>query len=84
MKKYNFNIDKPNPTKKDTDKFKNFDNLVSDYKQLHSPWRLLKVMYSDRKVIRLLILIIAVAVAVVFSLNERDKLQSKEKTEVEK
>ncbi len=69
MDKYKINIDKPNPSKKDTEKFKNFDNLVGDYKKMHSPWQLLKVMYKDRKVIRLFIIIVAVIVAIVFGVK---------------
>ena len=84
MDNYKINIDKPNPSKKDTEKFKNFDNLVNDYKKLHSPWQLVKVMYKDRKVIRLLVLIAAVAAAIVFGVQHEEQEQKKEETTIKK
>ena len=83
MDNYKININKPNPSKKDTEKFKNFDNLVNDYKKVHSPWQLLKVMYKDRRVIRLLVIIAAIVAAIAFGVKE-DKASSKEQIEIEK
>ena len=66
MSKYKINIDQPTPKKEETNKFKNFDNVVSDYRKLHSPWDLLKVLYRDKKMIRIFIVLLAILIALFF------------------
>lgn len=66
MSDYKINIDKPDPSKQETNKFKNFDNVVNDYKKLHSPWDTLKDLYKDKKLIRIFIVLLALLIAVFF------------------
>ena len=66
MSDYKINIDKPDPSKQETNKFKNFDNVVNDYKKLHSPWDTLKDLYKDKKLIRIFIVLLAILIAVFF------------------
>jgi hypothetical protein len=73
MSNYKINIDKPTPTKEETSKFKNFDNVVSDYKKLHSPWDLLKELYQNKKLIRIFIVLIAILIAVFFGTHETEE-----------
>jgi hypothetical protein len=73
MSKYKINIDKPAPSKEEINKFKNFENVVSDYKKLHSPWDLLKDLYKDKKLIRIFIVLLAILFAVVFGTQESDE-----------
>ena len=86
MGNYKINIDKPSPKKEQTSTFKNFDNLVDDYKKLHSPWYLLKGIYKDKKLIRLFLILMAVLIALLFGTYENgvnsemidDKLNNQE------
>ena len=73
MSKYKINIDKPVPTKEEINKFKNFDNLVSDYSKLHSPWILLNHLYHNRKLMRLFIVLVAILIAVFFGTQYNEK-----------
>jgi hypothetical protein len=73
MSNYKINIDKPTPTKDETSKFKNFDNVVDDYKKMHSPWILLKEMYRNKKLIRIFIVLMAILVAVFFGTHTPEK-----------
>lgn len=73
MSNYKINIDKPTPTKEETSKFKNFDNVVDDYKKMHSPWALLKELYRNKKLIRIFILLMAVLVAVFFGTHTAEQ-----------
>jgi hypothetical protein len=70
MENYKINIDKPSPKKEDTNKFKNFNNVVSDYKKMHSPWSLLKGLYRDKQLIRIFIIIMAVLIAIFFGTKQ--------------
>ena len=72
MGNYKINIDKPSPKKEQTSRFKNFDNLVDDYKKLHSPWHLLKGIYKDKKLIRLFLVLMAVLIALFFGTYEQE------------
>ncbi len=73
MGKYKINIDKPTPSKEQTKKFKNFDNVVSEYKTLHSPWQILKGLYKDKKIMRIFIVAMAVLIAVFFGAKQAEK-----------
>ena len=83
MGKYKINIDKPTPKKEETNKFKNFDNVVSDYRKLHSPWDLLKDLYRDKKLIRIFIVLLAILIAAFFGTHHsaEDKKGIDEKVE---
>lgn len=76
MSKYKVNINKPNPSDQEIDQFKDFDNMVNTYGEIHRPWYALKELYKGRKLIRLVIIIIAIALAVYVSSKSLNKTPS--------
>ncbi len=70
MSNYKINIDKPDPSKEETNKFMDFDNLAKDFETAHKPFEFRKRLFKDRKLIRLFMIIVAVLLALLFSQNE--------------
>jgi hypothetical protein len=78
MSKYKINIDKPSPSKKETQDFKNFDSLQKDFVTIHKPTEFHKKLFKDKKLIRFVILLLAVLLAVFFGKNANDEQTEQE------
>ena len=82
MSDYKINIDKPNPTKEETSKFKNFDTIAKDFETVHKPMEFHKKLFKDKKLIRFFILLLAVLLALFFGRKE-EKEETKPQEEQE-
>ncbi len=78
MSKYKINIDKPNPSKKETQDYKNFDSIQNDFVTIHKPVEFHKKLFKDKKLIRFVILLFAVLLAVFFGKSSDDEQTEQE------
>lgn len=78
MSKYKIHIDKQPKSKEEHEKDMNFDKLMEDYKKYYSPFKTRQLMFKDRKLIMLFVVIIALALAIYTSMKNPPK--EKEKT----
>ena len=69
MTKYKININKPNPSDEKINESKNFNKFLHTYSELHQPHKLVRTVHKNKKLIRLLILIIIVLFTFLFSQN---------------
>lgn len=75
MSKYKINIDKAPPSDEmiERHKKKSFDNMLTQYQNLHDMRRLSKPLYKDKKLLSLLMLIFIVLLAIIFTHNEKEE-----------
>lgn len=76
MSKYKIHIDKKSRTKKELEKDMNFDQLMGEYQKYYSPYKTRRLMFKDRKLIMLFVVIIAVALALYTSLKKENNKKS--------
>ncbi len=84
MSKYKININKPNPSDKQINESKDFNKFLQTYSELHQPHKIVRTIHKNKKLIRLLILIIILLFTFLFSQNyfetenqviEQDKIE---------
>lgn len=66
---YKVNINPIVPSKEKIDKSKNFDKLIQKHEMIYRPFEVRKKMHRKRNVIMLVVSLIAVGLALLFSMD---------------
>ena len=76
MTKYKIHIDPPKASEEDVSKYKNFSALTSEYQKVHTPLYILKNIYRNPKLLRIIILIIIIVFTLIFSIMDHEETKN--------
>jgi hypothetical protein len=81
-KRYRIHIDKELPSNQEIRKHQNFDSLLKDYKEMHSPLTLRQKMHRNRKILRIVLIAGLIVALMVLSIAEGNEHSSTEEKKI--
>ncbi len=79
MKRYNIKVNQPLPSDKEIESAKNFNALLKDVEELHHPQKMATKRHKNQRLVRILVVIIAVGLALMASFGLFDKKEETKK-----